>query len=142
MENLFSKEIVLILGTIPNEIYSGYEPGKRLVHDDWAYWGDVKLLMNNANISLKDSVVWISTIGYVEFNLSSLLVLPLRFTRVMVYENQDWKFQQTQFQFDLDNLKILISIVLLFLMLGISFLRLLFVIYKVYRKKLTNRNAV
>ena len=76
MQDLFSKENILILGTMPNEIYSGYESAKRLVHDDWAYWGDVKLLMNNANISSKDSVAWVSTIGYVEFDLSSLLVLP------------------------------------------------------------------
>lgn len=134
-EELFSKENILILGTMPNEIYSGFEAAKDLTQSDWAYWGDVKLLMNNANISSKDSVAWVSTIGYVEFDLSSMLVLPLRFTGVLVNDGLSWKFQQNQWQFDLDNIKILLSIILIFLMLCVSFLRLVFVIYKFFRKK-------
>lgn len=134
MVQLFSKENILILGTMPDEIYSGYIEASDLVSSDWLYWGDVKLLVNNSNISAKQDVAWISTIGFVEFDLSRFLVLPLRLTGIMVKEDQTWKFQQVQFQFDLDNLKILISIILLSIMLTLSILRLLFVIYKVSKK--------
>ena len=71
--------------------------------------------MEQANISVKDSVAWISTIGYVEFDMSRFLVLPLRYSAIMVLDDSSWKFQQIQFQFDLDNLKILMVIILLLL---------------------------
>lgn len=114
-ERLISKDNILILGTMPGEIYSGYEEAKELIRTDWLYWGDVSFLMDQANISFQDSVVWIATIGHVEFDLTRLLDLPLRYTGVMVYEESNWKFQQMQFQFDLDNLKILVALIVLLL---------------------------
>ncbi len=45
MDQLFSKENVLILGTMPNEIYSGFAEATDLVQSDWLYWGDVRFLM-------------------------------------------------------------------------------------------------
>jgi len=114
-ERLLSRENILILGTMPGEIYSGYEAASELIETDWLYWGDVYFLMDQANISMQDSVVWISTIGHVEFDMSRLLDLPLRYTAIMVEEDSSWKFQQMQFQFDLDNLKILMALILLLL---------------------------
>jgi len=118
---LVSKENILILGTMPGEIYSGHEAASELIETDWLYWGDVHYLMDHANISVKDSVAWVSTIGYVEFDMSRFLVLPLRYSATMVLEDSDWKFQQMQFQFDLDNIKILMVIILL-LLTSIAFL--------------------
>ncbi len=112
---LVSKDNILILGTMPGEIYSGYDAASELIETDWLYWGDVYYLMDQANISVKDSVAWISTIGYVEFDMSRFLVLPLRYSAIMVLEDSSWKFQQMQFQFDLDNLKVLMAIILLLL---------------------------
>jgi hypothetical protein len=114
-KRLVSKENILILGTMPGEIYSGYEAASELIETDWLYWGDVSYLMDQAHISVKDSVAWISTIGYVEFDMSRFLVLPLRYSAIMVMEESSWKFQQMQFQFDLDNLKVLMVIILLLL---------------------------
>jgi hypothetical protein len=102
MQSLYSRENILILGTMPGEIYSGYEKATRLVKSDWDSWGDCKFEMDSANISSSGNAAWFSTRGYVEFDLSSLLVIPLRLTGIMVKENQEWKFQQQQFQFDID----------------------------------------
>ena len=42
----------MILGTMPGEIYSGYEGASELIESDWLYWGDVYYLMDQANISV------------------------------------------------------------------------------------------
>lgn len=102
MESLYSRENVLILGTSPGEVFSGYDRANRLVRTDWESWGDCRFMIDSANISAAGDVAWFATKGYVEFDLSKLLVLPLRLTGVMVKEDQVWKFRQQQFQFDID----------------------------------------
>ena len=102
MESLYSRKNVLILGTNPNEIFSGYERASSLVKSDWESWGDCKFNVDSANISSAGDIAWFSTRGYVEFDLSKLLVIPLRLTGIMVKEEGVWKFQQQQFQFDID----------------------------------------
>jgi hypothetical protein len=124
-QRLISEENILILGTMPQEIYSGYEAASELIRTDWLEWGDVYYLMDQAHVSVHDEVAWISTIGYVEFDLSRFLVLPLRYSAVMVKEDASWKFQQMQFQFDLDNLKILMAIIVLLIFSSVFLIRIL-----------------
>jgi len=131
-DRLISKENILILGTMPAEIYSGYEAAAELIETDWLYWGDVFFLMDQANISVQDSVAWISTIGHVEFDMSRLLDLPLRYSAVMVLEDSSWKFQQMQFQFDLDNLKILMALIVLLLSSIAFFIRIAVLVIKLF----------
>ncbi|MGB5849829.1 MAG: nuclear transport factor 2 family protein [Ignavibacteriaceae bacterium] len=133
-DELFSKENVLVLGTMPNEVLRNHKAATRLVFADWYRWGDCTFLINNSNISSSGNVAWISTIGYVKFDLSSLLVLPLRLTGIMVKENNVWKFQQMQFQFDLDLTNVLVTIVLMIIWSLISLLFLMFVIVRSLRK--------
>ena len=102
MQSLYSRENILILGTMPGEIFSGYERATYLVQTDWESWGDCRFIVDSANISSMGNIAWFSTRGYVKFDLSRLLVLPLRFTGILVKEDQVWKFQQQQFQFDID----------------------------------------
>jgi hypothetical protein len=102
MQSLYSKDNILILGTMPNEVYPGYEKATQLVKTDWESWGDCKFEIDSAYISSRGNTAWFSTKGYVEFDLSGLLVIPLRLTGIMVKEDQEWKFQQQQFQFDID----------------------------------------
>lgn len=102
METLYSRENVLILGTNPGEVFSGYDRATHLVRADWESWGDCRFMVDSAYISSEGDVAWFATKGYVEFDLSKLLVLPLRLTGVMVKEDQVWKFVQQQFQFDID----------------------------------------
>jgi len=132
---LISKDNIHILGTMPYEILNDYEGARGLIESDWLYWGDVYLLMEEANISVYNSVAWVSTIGYVEFDMSRFLVLPLRFSGVMVNEDSTWKFQQMQFQFDLNNMQILITIIFLLIISIAFFIRFVFVIIKQLRKK-------
>jgi len=113
MESLYSRENVLILGTNPNEIFSGYERASSLVKSDWESWGDCKFNVDSANISSAGDIAWFSTRGYVEFDLSKLLVIPLRLTGIMVKEDGTWKFQQQQFQFDIDFSFALLAILIL-----------------------------
>lgn len=135
MEQLFSKENILILGTMPGEIYSGYTEAAELVQSDWLYWGDVYMLVESSNISASDSVAWFSMIGHVEFDLSRWLDLPLRVSGVMVQTEQTWKFQQLQFQFDLTATWVLYVIVLLTILLMVSIIRLVFIIIRTLQKR-------
>ena len=130
MDDLFSQENILILGTMPNEIYYGYNEATDLVRSDWLQWGDLRLLVQNANISTQGNVAWISTIGFVEFDLSRFLVLPLRFSGVLVQEDFGWKFQQVQFQFDLDSSFTVMAIFLLWILFGLSVLRFFYLLYR------------
>ena len=130
MDQLFSRENILILGTMPGEIYSGYEEAADLLSSDWLIWGDVTMMTESANISSSDSVAWFSMIGHVEFDLSRWLDLPLRVSGVMVKEGQHWKFQQLQFQFDLDSSWILSLIILLSILLLLSLVRLVVLIVR------------
>ena len=71
-------------------------------------------------------MAWVSTIGYVETDLSRFLVLPLRFTGVLVRENFGWKFQQAQYQFDLDSSFTVLAMLLLWVWVLVSIIRLVF----------------
>jgi hypothetical protein len=133
MNDLFSLENILILGTMPNEIYSGYDEASDLIRSDWLQWGDVRLLVRNANISTHGNVAWISTIGFVESDLSRFLVLPLRFTAVLVKANFGWKFQQVQFQFDLDSSFTVLAMLLLWILILAGVLKLFYLIYRLSR---------
>ncbi len=134
MEQLFSQESLLILGTMPHEILIGRDKSSKLIFSDWKSWGDCTFLMDNAYISTSGNVAWISTIGYVKFDLSRFLILPLRLSAVMINENHIWKFQYMQFQFDLDFTFLLITIMLLIIWLTGSLVILTIMIVKFFRK--------
>ena len=135
MDALFSKENILILGTMPGEIYSGYVEAADLVSSDWLLWGDVQMLVESANISASDSVAWFSMIGHVVFDMSSWLDLPLRVSGLMIYTEQSWKFQQLQFQFDLNIKWVLYATILLAILLLVSIIRLVYIIIRASRKR-------
>ena len=133
MQSLYSRENVLILGTNPNEIFSGYERATSLVRSDWESWGDCKFNVDSANISSAGDIAWFSTRGYVEFDMSKLLVIPLRLTGIMVKEDGVWKFQQQQFQFDIDFSFSLLAILILAVWILVSLITLAVVSVKVIR---------
>ena len=134
MQSLYSNDNILILGTMPNEIYSGYEEATQLVKTDWESWGNCKFEIDSANISSLDNTAWFSTKGYVEFDLSSLLVIPLRLTGIMVKENQQWMFQQQQFQFDIDFSFSLIATLIISVWILLSIFTLFIKTVKLVRK--------
>lgn len=130
MQELYSRDNILILGTMPGEVFKGFDRATYLVETDWESWGDCKFMIDSANISSKGDVVWFSTRGYVKFDLSRLLVIPLRLTGVMVNENGTWKFQQQQFQFDIDFSFSLVATLLLSLWICVCFINLAIKIYR------------
>jgi hypothetical protein len=113
---------------MPLEIYTGYAGACELIRSDWLQWGDVRLLVQNANISSQGDVAWVSTIGYVETDLSRFLILPLRFTGVMVREDFGWKFQQCQYLFDLDSSFTVLAMLLLWVLVLAGFIRLVYLL--------------
>lgn len=127
MESLYSRENVLILGTGPREVFRSYDGAANLVRSDWESWGDCRFMIDSASISSVGDVAWFATKGYVEFDLSKLLVLPLRLTGVMVKEDQVWKFRQQQFQFDIDFSFSLLAIVILTAWILVSLVTLVIV---------------
>jgi hypothetical protein len=135
MQSLYSSKNILILGTMPGEIFPGYKSATGLVKNDWISWGDCHFAMDSANISSLENVVWFSARGYVKFDLSSLLVIPLRLTGVMVKEDGTWKFQQQQFQFDVDFSFSMLAAVLLFIWLVVSVITLIVLIVKSLKKR-------
>jgi hypothetical protein len=140
MQSLYSKENILILGTMPGEIYSGYDKATRLVQSDWESWGDCKFEIDSANISSFGNSAWFSTMGYVKFDLSKLLVIPLRLTGIMVKEDQEWKFRQQQFQFDVDFTFSLLAILVISAWLLISLASLAVKSAKMLRNSQLNRH--
>ncbi len=110
---------------MPGEIYIGYEQAGELVKSDWESWGDCRFAMDSAHISSNGGTAWFSARGFVKFDLSKLLVIPLRFTGVMVNEDGTWKFQKQQFQFDIDFSSLLPAILLLTAWLAVEIVLLL-----------------
>jgi hypothetical protein len=101
-----------------------------LVRSDWESWGDCKFIVDSASISSNGNVAWFTTTGYVKFDITALLVIPLRLTGIMVKEDGTWKFQQQQFQFDIDFSFTMAETLLLFIWLVFSVLSLITVIIK------------
>ena len=131
---LFSQENIVILGTMPDEVFIGHEQATQLIENDWGYWGDCSFLMENAQISASGQVAWFSTIGTVHMDVVNL-VLPLRLSGVLVEEDNEWMFQQLQFQFDL-NLRFLFLVIgLLFGWLIINVILVLFHVFHAWRKR-------
>jgi len=139
-EQLFSRD-VLVLGTMPDEINAGIKKASQLVKDDWQSWGDCRFDMNGAYISASSSTAWFATVGYVRFDLSKYLVLPLRLTGVMVNESGIWKINYLQFQFDLDLSLLLLVLLILFIALILNSTALLFALFKSLRNKNESLNC-
>lgn len=134
MEALFSQDNLLVLGTMPDEIYSGREEVSKLIYADWNAWGDCTFLMDSAHISASGNTAWISTIGYVIFDMPRFLNLPLRLSAVMVREDLTWKFQFMQFQFDLVFIPLFLTAALLTIWLVVSLVTLAVTLVKRLRK--------
>jgi hypothetical protein len=128
---LFSPDI-LILGTLPEEVFIGQEQAAELVESDWRAWGDCRFLMENAQISAAGQAAWFSTIGTVLLDGVNI-TLPLRLTGVLAEEDGAWKFQQLQFQFDLKLGFLMLVVSLLLGWLVVNIILVLIQIVRAYR---------
>ena len=46
-----------------NEWFQGSGRIREIIESDWLYWGDVRLEVENAKITVKGDVAWLSTVG-------------------------------------------------------------------------------
>ena len=46
-----------------NEWFQGFDQIREIIESDWTYWGDVKLNVEGAKISVKGDAAWLSTDG-------------------------------------------------------------------------------
>jgi hypothetical protein len=134
MDRVFSKARPVVLGTMPGEIYVGYDAATELVTTDWESWGDCRFRIDETQVSAAGDVAWFATPGSVTFDLSRFLVLPLRLSGVMVNEHGSWKVRQAQFQFDLDLSTLLVLDVVLLVWVGVNTVWLLVVVYRRLRR--------
>jgi len=130
MDRLFSRERPVVLGTLPSEIYVGYDAASELVRTDWESWGNCRFQTDEAEVASVGDVAWFATVGSVTFDLSRFLVLPLRLSGVMVNENGAWKIRQAQFQFDLHLGPLLVLQMVLLVWAGVNLIWLLAVIFR------------
>ena len=99
MEQLFPKDQdILLLGTDSGEWIEGYQRVGDFIANDWRYWGDVRLDVENAMISADNDVAWLTTLGTVSSGSSPPRVI--RFTAVLTLSNDRWLFRHVQFQWD------------------------------------------
>jgi hypothetical protein len=99
MEQLFPKDQdILVLGTDSGEWIEGYQRVGDFIANDWRYWGDVRLDVENAMISADNDVAWLTTLGTVSSGSSPPRVI--RFTAVLTLSNGRWLFRHVQFQWD------------------------------------------
>jgi hypothetical protein len=130
MDRLFSRNHPVVLGTLPSEIYVGYDAATELVRTDWESWGNCRFQTAEAEVSAVGDVAWFATVGSVRFDLSRFLVLPLRLSGVMVNENGAWKIRQAQFQFDLHLGSLLFLQVILSIWAGVNLIWLAVVAFR------------
>lgn len=120
MARHFSRDHPVVLGTLPGEVYVGYDEASEVVRTDWESWGDCRFRLDETQVSVEGDVAWFATVGSVQFDLSRFLVLPLRLSGVMVNEDGAWKLRQVQFQFDLDLSPLLVLNLLLLAWMAVN----------------------
>lgn len=126
---------ITALGTMPREVYVGRQAVDELVRTDWEAWGDCTFFPHTALVSSRGDVAWFAMIGYVEFDLSRFLVLPLRVSGVLVRAGTEWKFTQLQFQFDLDLTLLLVADLVLIVWFVVNIVLLLRVLIRLARRR-------
>jgi ketosteroid isomerase-like protein len=99
MEQLFPKDQdILLLGTDRGEWIEGYRSVEDLIANDWRYWGDVRLEVNDAMVFSSGDVAWVTTVGTVRAGTST--GRPIRFTAVLTRSKDRWLFRELQFHWE------------------------------------------
>lgn len=99
MEQLFPKDRdILVLGTDSGEWIEGYQGARDFIANDWRYWGDVRLDIDDAMVSADNDVAWVTTIGTVGNGSSP--PRAIRFAAVLTQNGGRWLFRHIQFQWD------------------------------------------
>jgi hypothetical protein len=99
MDELFPKEgDILVLGTNSGEWVEGYQKVGDFFANDWRYWGNLRLDVDNAVVSADNDVAWVTTIGTVGDGSSPSRTI--RFAAVLTRSNGRWLFRHIVYQWD------------------------------------------
>jgi hypothetical protein len=88
---------VLIVGTDESHWIHGYLAAVQFFRNDWVYWGDLRLNIDDPFISSWQDVAWVETEGSVQWGNSKR---PLRFSAVLVRQGDRWLFREMDFKSD------------------------------------------
>ncbi|NMM62564.1 nuclear transport factor 2 family protein [Clostridium sp. P21] len=66
-ELFIMKDDTCIIGTGTGELFLGIDQVKTLIKNDWEYWGDVNLDLENVHIDYKNEVAWVATTGTIRY---------------------------------------------------------------------------
>lgn len=68
VEELFiMSDDTYILGTGTGELFLGIEQVKTLLKNDWEYWGDVNINLENMHVDIENEVAWFAAAGTVKY---------------------------------------------------------------------------
>jgi hypothetical protein len=99
MEQLFPKDQeIVLLGTDRGEWIEGYQPVGEFIANDWRYWGEVQLEVEDAVIWEANDVAWLTTVGTVGSGNAGKR--GIRFSAVLTRSNGRWLFRYIQFEWD------------------------------------------
>ena len=130
---ILAKDDILILGTDPTEVFTGYREAKKLFESDWEYWGTVKFNFPQAHISTYQNTAYFVTRGKVIMDLGNLTV-PLRVSGMLVKDNATWRIHKLQFQFDISLILVLFSFLIsLVLVVNVAMMLVIFIVRRTTR---------
>jgi hypothetical protein len=123
---------IVVLGTNPNEIFTGKKGIQKLLYGDWKFWGDVRLNVENMYVTQVDNMAYVATTGSIKIDVWRI-TFPLRVTGVMINKDSKWLINKLQFQYDLNTNLIIFgmiasvlasaSAIILILLLLVSFVK-------------------
>ncbi len=88
---------MLLPGTESNEWVRGYYDVKKLIRRDWVDRDNLRLDLNDCQVSSADDLAWVATHGYL-YSVDSKR--QVRFSATLGRMNGEWKFRQLQFQYE------------------------------------------
>ncbi len=98
MARLFPKNgDVLLLGTDSGEWVRGYPAVSAFIQNDWEKWGNFSFSADDAIICSSGDVAWLTSVGVLR---GPTVDRPLRFSAILMRNENKWLFRQVHFQWD------------------------------------------
>lgn len=103
VDETFSNNDVLILGTQPAEFDFGKEGAKRLLYTDWKYWGNITFYLDKVHLDQYEDTVYMAMGGESHIDVSKITI-PLRITGLLVKENSRWLISKLQCNYEINTI--------------------------------------
>ncbi len=90
-ELYITEDSTYLLGTGTGELFLGRDKIVELIRDDWSYWGDVNLNVDDFNLSMKEDLAWIAVQGTVKYSFEDT---PARYDSYLNFIRQRLEDQE------------------------------------------------